>query len=240
MPSSSHHVTDREAAGPRPAHQGHPAKRQAIIRAATRVFLRNGFTNTSVDAIAAAAGVSKQTIYNHFGDKEQLFVWVIREAQHPLDTDASATLSDALADSTDLARDLRYLGRLMVRGILDPELTALRRLVIAELPRHPQLLAQWARPRSGLENSLARAIERQATRGVLDVPNPGLAARQLMLVLLTESLTRALYGLRGLSDDEVGTIVDDGVALWMGCYATRAPMPGGAGQSTAENGPIAP
>ena len=60
---------------------GRPEKRRAILDAARRVFFSNGFAQTSVDTIAAQAGVSKQTIYNHFGDKRALFV-AVAEAVH--------------------------------------------------------------------------------------------------------------------------------------------------------------
>lgn len=200
---------------------GQPAKRRAIIDAATRVFLRNGFTNTSVDAIAAEAGVSKQTIYNHFGDKEGLFHTVIRAAQSDASAMPAADLEGALAESNDLDRDLREVGRRWVRGVLREDIAALRRLVIAELPRHPKLLEEWARPRPALELALTRAVERQTRRGVLDVPDADLASRQLVLLLITESLTRALYGLRELSDAEVDEIVDNGVEMWLRCYRVR-------------------
>ncbi|TGB14694.1 TetR/AcrR family transcriptional regulator, partial [Streptomyces palmae] len=55
-------------------HGPQPAKRQAILDAAVTVFLREGYQRAGVDVIAAAAGVSKQTVYNHFGDKERLFL----------------------------------------------------------------------------------------------------------------------------------------------------------------------
>lgn len=51
-----------------------PAKREAILHAAVAVFLREGYARASVEAIADRAGVSKQTVYNHFGDKERLFL----------------------------------------------------------------------------------------------------------------------------------------------------------------------
>ncbi len=60
------------------AAEGPPAgrsarKRQAIMEAATALFLRDGYRNTSMDQVAADAAVSKQTVYKHFADKEQLF-----------------------------------------------------------------------------------------------------------------------------------------------------------------------
>ena len=58
-----------------------PAKRRAILDAAIQVFTDLGFTRASVDTIAAAAGVGKQTVYGHFGDKEQLFLAAIQEAR---------------------------------------------------------------------------------------------------------------------------------------------------------------
>lgn len=203
------------------AHGGQPAKRQAIIDAALRVFLRNGFTDTSVDAIAAAAGVSKQTIYNHFGDKERLFATVVETAQRDASPQAEPDLEDKLANSEDLDRDLRALGRSWVRVALAEDVAALRRLVIAEWARHPQLLADWARPRPQMERALARAIQHQAQRGVLDVPDATLAARQLILLVITESLTRAFYGLRQLSKAEADEIVDTGIDMWLRCYRSR-------------------
>jgi AcrR family transcriptional regulator len=48
-------------------------KQQQILQGAMEVFLRSGYVGTSMDRVAAEAGVSKQTIYSHFGDKEGLF-----------------------------------------------------------------------------------------------------------------------------------------------------------------------
>jgi TetR/AcrR family transcriptional regulator, mexJK operon transcriptional repressor len=185
------------------------------------VFLTNGFTDTSVDAIAAEAGVSKQTIYNHFGDKERLFATVVETTQQDAYPAAEPDLEDRLANSDDLDRDLRALGRHWVSLTLAEDVAALRRLVIAEWTRHPQLLDDWARPRPQMESALAGAIQRQTQRGVLDVPDAALAARQLMLLIITESLTRAFYGLRKLSKTEADEIVGTGVEMWLRCYRAR-------------------
>ena len=52
-------------------------KRKAILEAARTLFLRNGYRGTSMDEIAAAAAVSKQTVYKHFADKESLFSEIV-------------------------------------------------------------------------------------------------------------------------------------------------------------------
>ncbi len=65
----------------RPQGPGRPKdmeKRAAILAAAKSLFVRNAFAGTSMDAIAAEAGVSKLTVYSHFGDKDNLFREVIR------------------------------------------------------------------------------------------------------------------------------------------------------------------
>jgi TetR/AcrR family transcriptional regulator, mexJK operon transcriptional repressor len=211
---------------------GRVDKRNAIVDAAKRVFLRQGYTEASVDAIAAEAGVSKQTIYNHFGDKEQLFRTVIRMAQSDAEAEAwdagadpaLALLEDFIGDSDDLDRDLRLIAQRSVRFALREDIAALRRLIIAEAPRHPHLLDEWARRRPEVELALARAIERQTRRGVLDVADAALAAHQLLLLVLVEALTRSFFGTRTLPDAEVDEIVDAGVTMWLRCYRSdRSP-----------------
>jgi TetR/AcrR family transcriptional regulator, mexJK operon transcriptional repressor len=222
---------------PSSEHGGRLDKRAAIIDAAEGAFLRNGYTETSVDAIAVEAGVSKQTIYNHFGDKEQLFRAVIRTAQNDAEAEAEvdaspglglAGLEDFLGDSDDLDRDLRLFAQRSTRFALREDIVALRRLVIAESARHPELLDEWAWRRPRLELSLARAIETQARRGVLDVPDAQVAAHQFVLLVLTEAVTRSGHGLRALSNTEVDEIVESGVELWLRAYRASSRADHGA------------
>jgi TetR/AcrR family transcriptional repressor of mexJK operon len=209
-----------------PSRKGQAAKERAIAEAATRVFLRHGYTDASVDAIAAEAGVAKQTVYNHFGGKDQLFRSVISQAQQSIGGNSDpAALEEWLATSRDLGADLRTFGREAVRAVLREDIVALRRLVIAERDRHPELLAEWARPRPAIEQALARAISRQAQGGTLDVPDVDLAARQLLGVIFNEATVRSLFGRRLLTDQEIAGIVDSGLDMWLRCYRYRGPAP---------------
>src|SRR4051794_11294122 len=82
MSSSASHG-DPAGALPRRGRPPSAAKRSAILAAATESFLTHGYTRTTLDDVAAAAGVSKQTVYSHFTDKETLFLAVltaVREA----------------------------------------------------------------------------------------------------------------------------------------------------------------
>jgi TetR/AcrR family transcriptional regulator, mexJK operon transcriptional repressor len=202
-----------------PQRRKQPAKRRAIIDAAQRVFLAQGFAGSSVDAIAAAAGVSKQTIYNHFGDKEALFRAVVDAVQSEFAADFhDAGLEGRLAASDDLGDDLRQIGRRWVAAVLQEHVAALRRLVLAEQDRHPWLFDEWQQPRPALERALRGAISKQAERGALDVTDVGLAVDQLLLVVITAALTRAAYGSLKLTEAEAGQLVDDGVEMWLRCY----------------------
>src|SRR4051794_32416906 len=104
-------------------------KREAILAAATELFLRDGYLGTSMDEIAALAAVSKQTVYKHFADKERLFseivVSTVDEASDPVH---SAALG--LEETGDVVADLRYLARRQLAMVMQPRLLQLRRLVI--------------------------------------------------------------------------------------------------------------
>lgn len=80
---------------PRPAGPRAEAKRRAIVTAAREAFLRDGF-GVGMDTIAAGAGVSKVTVYNHFGSKEALFTAVVAGAlDEPLDGAPTTALASS-------------------------------------------------------------------------------------------------------------------------------------------------
>lgn len=199
---------------------GRPEKRQAIIEAAQRVFLRYGFTDTSVDAIAAESGVSKQTIYNHFGDKKNLFVAVIKEAQAEVGRTGQERFASEVKEIGDLEVDLRASAVLWVDLILDETVAGLRRIVIAEHMRHPELIMEWARP-DLIEDTLVQEIEKHVHQGDLDIDDTRLAAHQLVLLTAVEAIQQSRNGLRKLSPAEMEKIVDDGVRMWLRCYRRR-------------------
>lgn len=87
-----------------------PDKRQAILTGALTVFARDGYTRASIDAIAATAGVSTRTIYNHFADKADLFQVVIQDSATRV-ADAEIALIDRhLRKVTELEADLVEYG----------------------------------------------------------------------------------------------------------------------------------
>ena len=113
-------------------------KHRAILEAASTVFLGNGYLGTSMDEIAALAQVSKQTVYKHFADKESLFTAVVTVAVDAAGDPVTAEAT-ALADSDDLEADLLVLARDQLGKVMQPHLMRLRRLVIGEAGRFPEL-----------------------------------------------------------------------------------------------------
>jgi TetR/AcrR family transcriptional repressor of mexJK operon len=122
-------------------------KRLTILSAGQDLFLSNGYQGTSVDQIAASAEVSKQTVYKHFGDKQELLLAIVNDALQS----TVAPLVDrirALANSDHLEADLTALAGEYLRAVLQESVVQLRRLVVGEANRVPELalLRPGARP----------------------------------------------------------------------------------------------
>ncbi|MFI5697023.1 TetR/AcrR family transcriptional regulator [Kribbella sp. NPDC051586] len=201
------------AAGPGrpPVRHRSPAKRSAILAAASKLFLAQGYERTSVDAIAAEAGVGKQTVYGHFGDKEKLFLAVIEETRREQD----AALGPALRDTGDPLADLTAAVELVLDGVLSPPIAALHRLTIAELPHHPELQRLWRDKTSKRERAavIADYLGACDARGLLRVPDPELATRQLTYLALAEGRVATLQGTEPLTKAERHRIAHEAADL---------------------------
>src|SRR5690349_17519558 len=113
-----------------PARRARRLASAGVIReAATTLFLRSGYLGTSMEEIATLAGVSKQTVYTHFADKERLFTDLILGATDRVD-DFLQHVTAVLHDTDDLETDLRQIARRYLAQVLRPEVLQLRRLVI--------------------------------------------------------------------------------------------------------------
>src|SRR5438445_3598209 len=101
------------------------ASAPVILEAATTLFLRNGYLGTSVDDIAALAHVSKQTVYTHFADKQQLFAQLIRGNISRVDAFVESVTA-GLGETNALDDDLRAFARKHVRAVVLREAVQLR------------------------------------------------------------------------------------------------------------------
>jgi TetR/AcrR family transcriptional repressor of mexJK operon len=172
------------------------AKRQAILGAATAAFLKTGYA-ASVDEIAAGAGVGKQTVYRHFGDKQALFLAALDDARAANETE---TETEVRLDPSEPAAELARAGEQILATALSPTLAALHRLVIAEIDRHPELSRHWGNGAAPyLDQELTRYLRECDAAGSLDVPDPGRAARQFAYLLITEGRVATAYGTKPLT-----------------------------------------
>jgi TetR/AcrR family transcriptional regulator, mexJK operon transcriptional repressor len=197
-------------------------KRRAILEAATTAFLRNGYRGTSMDEIAALAAVSKQTVYKHFADKQRLFSEIVVSTVDEAGDRVHAEVLD-LADSGDVEADLRDLARRQLALVMQPQVLQLRRLVIGEAGRFPELGRSFYERGPGRTlAALAGAFERLAARGVLRVDDPLLAAAHFNWLVMSIPLNEAML----LGRDEpppkadLHRYADTGVRVFLAAYGS--------------------
>jgi TetR/AcrR family transcriptional regulator, mexJK operon transcriptional repressor len=196
--------------------------RQAIMRAAIQVFLQHGYVGATTDEVAARAAVSKQTLYRNFPDKQRLFADVV--------LDSTVTLAGELADSAVLSldgtRDVRAalldFARNFLAGLLVPDVVRLRRLVIAEADRFPEVARAWFdRGFEAMLGALGAALQRLADAGQLRrVDDPRLAAYQLAALVMYQPMNQAMFaGTDAVPDAaELDRIVDAAVTVFLAHY----------------------
>ncbi|MFJ2575350.1 TetR/AcrR family transcriptional regulator [Kitasatospora aureofaciens] len=204
---------------------GRPEKRKAITRAATAVFGREGYVRASMDAIAAEAGVSKRTVYNHFADKETLFLSVALESSGELTEKIRDLVDRHLGKIVDLRQDLTDFAVDRARAVLSAgDHGALGRAIRAEVANIPaDVLEAWleAGPVASLRD-LAERFEALAGRGLLVVDDPALAAEQFTLLTFHGVAERSFWGAVPVPDEEVGRIAALGVDAFLKIYGAPA------------------
>jgi TetR/AcrR family transcriptional regulator, mexJK operon transcriptional repressor len=195
-------------------------KRQAIASAALALFARDGYERTTVDAIAAEAGVSKRTVYNHYGDKETLFTLVVRDTYELMRQRFAEAVEATLADVDDVEKSLVSFIREAVRAVTQtPERASLVRLVIAEHPRFTALLDLWQG--RGLTPLIAAPIARLAAAGLLTADDPTEAAGHLSALTFGQINNRSMMGTVPLSEAETDRIITSGVRVFLCAYGRR-------------------
>lgn len=202
-----------------------PTTERRIVEAARRLFLTRGLAGVNMDAIASEAGVARQTLYNRFGSKEAVFRAAIDAHWQTLAQAAAAHLDPARPPQdvlTDVADDVLAFVR-------DSDQVAMTRMVIAESRETPDLARLfYARGKAPL---LARFIDylAAATRqGLLECPDPDLAARQYLGMIQESLLWPQVMGVASVPDAD--TVVHGAVFVFLRAYApgTHAQRPGRA------------
>lgn len=195
-----------------------PAKRQAILETARALFFEHGY-GIGLETIAAKAGVSRQTIYNLFESKDDLFAAIVQ--------DSSGQITAALAELSPDARPqdvLTALGLSFLSKILSDRAVQFQRLLMSSSASFPTLGPTFYAngPGRGLTR-LAAYLDRETKAGRLAIDDPALAAEQFFGMLMGHrSMRRALRIDNEMPPAEIHRRVDSAVSAFLRAYGKKA------------------
>ncbi|MFC3716643.1 TetR/AcrR family transcriptional regulator [Luteimonas soli] len=192
--SVPHARKPRATATARPASPGRPkdlAKGAAILDAAKRMFTEHGFDRTSMDQIAGEAGVSKLTVYSHFGDKEALFAAAVK-------SHCEAQLPDALFEpspDTPLPERLMEIAQAFFAMVSSPEAVAGHRIMCSpQVTGSPLSEIFWKAGPERTKTVFVKLLQDRVDAGQLDIPDVPMAASQFFTLIKGEAHARMVFG----------------------------------------------
>ncbi|MDA1387139.1 MULTISPECIES: TetR/AcrR family transcriptional regulator C-terminal domain-containing protein [Glycomyces] len=202
------------------APRGRMAKRQAILAAAFAEFAARGYAQTGVDEVAAAAGVAKATVYNHFGGKETLLREAITASAEQATAKNLAAVERLVDTGGDLRPTLEDVGLRLIQCYCDDDSWALRRLLYAELAHLPDLLEiVQVQAAERVQRALADRLARLALAGRLGITDPDAAVERLSSLLTGPLEARARWGTRRLPAKEMREVAAAAVDAFLRLYA---------------------
>lgn len=212
-------TTKGAARGGRPSRADALRLRQRILEVAAQLFLAEGYGSTSIEAVAAHAGISKRTLYHRFDDKSALFAAVVHEIIEQIRPPPGVPL----IEGATLRDILRRIAALMLRAALAPSAIALHRLVMAESARFPELVRAVHGDGSTREAiSLISGLLAREPRGgrapKLSAESRAFAAQQFIFMVVTLPQRRAMGFGTPMAADELDAWADQVVGLFLNGY----------------------
>jgi TetR/AcrR family transcriptional regulator, mexJK operon transcriptional repressor len=195
-------------------------KRASILEAAKRLFPEHGFEGTSMDAVATEAGVSKLTVYSHFGSKEALFVETVRCK--------CSGLMPAQLFEVDVRAPVRgqLLGvaRAFFGLMMSEEALGMHRTLVASSQQSPELARLfWEAGPVQIQAALAEMLQKEVAARQLDIADTRRAASQFFALLKGEHHARMLFGCGQPSHEEAEAHVEATVEMFLRAYACDRP-----------------
>lgn len=196
-------------------------KRGIVLDAATSLFLSKGYDGTTMDEVAALAAVSKPTLYRYFADKERLYAAIVAATTDNIDG-LLRLVAEELATADDPREGLERLAGKFLTALMQPDLLRLRRLVIANAERFPEVGQGWfSRGFERVLETLATAFQRYAEKGRLRIEDPLMAANHFAGLVLWIPLNRAMFSGNCDSDPaELARYAQAGVDAFLRGYGT--------------------
>jgi TetR/AcrR family transcriptional regulator of autoinduction and epiphytic fitness len=190
-------------------------KREAIILAAIAEFRANGFDITSMDKIAATAGVSKRTVYNHFPSKEELFAEILNQ----LWTRLTAEQETPYRPDLPLREQMRQMLMAKMQMLGDDNFLDLARVAIAATIHSPERAQNMVARMGEREEGLTVWIRAAQADGRLKAVDPEFAAQQIQGMLKSFAFWPQIsMGLPSLSPEMQTTVADSALDMFLACY----------------------
>lgn len=196
------------------------AKRQQILKSATTLFTEKGYATTSMALIAKEADVSKQTVYSHFGSKEDLFSASISQK-----CDSSMLFEMNALNLNDPYSTLLEIGKRFFSMVTSKEALAVHKICAFESKTYPklsELFFQAAVER--LTNEITKMMNHFDQQSLLDIPEPRYAAIQFLHMVKGEAWMRIEFNtLHQLSEQEVHEYIVNCVEFFLRGYSVQRP-----------------
>lgn len=192
------------------------AKRQQILDSASQLFMENGYDGISMDRIAKTANVSKQTLYSHFGKKDELFRYCIESRC------VTSMMSPRLFDeslSTEVV--LLELAEHFAELVMSEDGVKMLRICVAGAEKYPEVSELFfeAGPET-LISLFSSYLKRKVESNELKIDNCRYAACQFLFMVKSEQALRVLLGLpKTLNDAEIKDYLNSSVQLFLKGYA---------------------
>ena len=197
--------------------QNRIAKEASILAAALKVFAQQGYSGTSMDGIAAEAGLTKPTLYQYFDSKEDLFTAMMLQKRDDM------LIAFEQPSAGDMVAQLHAFAWRYANTVMRPDLLALARLIIGEVQRFPEIgrAYQASGPDQVLHGVIAYLQSRRAA-GQLEFDDAELAAQDLWGLILSAPRTQALY----MPDNQpshsaIARSIHNGLRVFLRAYSTH-------------------
>lgn len=193
------------------------ASRDAIVSAAERLFLEQGFDSVSMDQLAEGAGVARRTLYNQFVGKEEIF----REVLRRLSDQIGSVLPPGIETQGEVETVLPLVAKAVLEFQASPQFIGLVRMAVADARQFPWIANAFASVLDPHLERFARYLSYLTSLGILDCPHPLLAAHQFLGLLNEPILWQQVLG-RDVAPVPSGTVAEEAVQMFLLRYGTSA------------------
>ncbi|MBA5761114.1 TetR/AcrR family transcriptional regulator [Vibrio sp. 404] len=191
-------------------------KRTRIIEVATKLFIEQGYKDTSLDQIVAICGGSKQTLYRYFSNKEGLFVEVLT---HNTKTSLESVFQLAKKHNTSLQQTLEIFALQYLKGICSNPMLGLYRIISADFNKHDSVPQQfWRNSPQRVHQYLIEFLKNESISQQLHIDDADLACGQLLALIKADYQNMALIGLALPNDKQLKVHTQKAVNAFLTLY----------------------